>query len=59
MDAEADLSPRILHLIRQAQVVDKVLRGAQRAGTEVTERVATIMRSGMVLLGYVNALSCD
>ena len=39
MDAEADLSPRILHLIRQAQVVDEVLRGAQRAGVEVTNRV--------------------
>ena len=53
MDAEASSSARALYLIRQAQVVEELLRGARMVGGEITERVAAFVRRGTALLGHV------
>lgn len=46
MDAEVLASARVLHLIRQAQVVDELLQGSLRARAKVTERVVNYVEGG-------------
>ena len=56
MDAEALSSARVLHLIRQAQVVDELLQGSLRVGVKVTERVVSYVEGGEFLSALSRAL---
>lgn len=56
MDDEALSSARVLHLIRQAQVVDELLQGSLRGRVKVTERVVSYVEGGEFLSALSRAL---
>lgn len=58
MDIGAGLSARVLHLIRQAQLVDELLSGSQRVGARVAEHVVTFVRNGADPLKLLVRTAC-